>query len=223
MPSRSQRHLREIQGYDSSGQSNGGSSGGGVNPPGPFNTSIIEPFADGWMVVSAPGLVISGGADAAFFEVRDIDYQGETVTAGLFKGSANIDDPQDANRDNVYEVSFVYDGGGPDDFGVLIVRPKDMHLSYPDTATNTPPITFQTGQDQNDTDPHTPDPDYLAGAGADCYFFTTVDFAVPQDANGDNVYEAYFFRRPGREMHPRLFHDHRRLTRRPPWDARRDT
>ena len=33
MPTRSQRHLREIQGIDSSGRTNGGGAQGGITPP----------------------------------------------------------------------------------------------------------------------------------------------------------------------------------------------
>ncbi|BDT69843.1 hypothetical protein os1_40350 [Comamonadaceae bacterium OS-1] len=181
--------------------SNGGGASAALNVPENSTTvtTVAATDADG----SALAYSISGGADAALFQIN--------ASTGVlsFQVAPDFEAPDDANLDNVYDVQVWISDGTLSDTQALSVTVTDVNDNAPAVTSNGGGATASVSIAENGTavttvtgtDADGPLLSYSIVGGIDAArfqidsstgamrFALAPDFEAPQDAGGDNVYD----------------------------------
>jgi Ca2+-binding RTX toxin-like protein len=162
-------------------------------------TTVLATDADG----TAPVYSISGGVDAALFQI-------DAATGVLtFVAVPDFENPADAGADNIYDVTIMASDGANSDTQQLQIAVTNANDNAPvissngggttaniAIAENTATVTTVVAADADGTQPS-----YRISGGADAsrfaidavtgvlVFLNAPDFENPIDANADNVYD----------------------------------
>jgi hypothetical protein len=180
---------------------------GGVNDPPVFTSAANRNLSEGQLVVGELNATdpdgdllsysISGGPDQAKFDIN--------ATSGIlsFKIPPDFESPNDANMDNLYELTVQVSDGTDQPTQNMVVQVSNLKEPPVFTSANAPSVfenqTFVT--ELNASDPENDNLAYSIAYGDDQALFnlnvatgalsfkTPPDFENPNDANTDNLYE----------------------------------
>jgi hypothetical protein len=181
--------------------SNGAGATAGVNVAenGTAVTTVAATDADG----ATPTFSIVGGADAALFQIN------ASTGALSFQVAPDFENPQDADADNVYDVTVRASDGSLTDTQAIAVTVTDANDNPPVITSNGGGAAASISIAENgaavttvtSTDVDGPAPVYSIAGGADAALFqidagtgvltfaSAPDFESPADAGGNNVYD----------------------------------